>query len=185
MSYSQPDFYKFNSDSVELAKYAASEFKHSKNIKVLDLCCGCGVVGLEFYKDHHNISRLDFLENQKEFKSHIERNSTSLECSSEILLENYHQFITSEKYDLILCNPPYFKSGHGRVSPNMQRQKCRTFKDGDIEGLVSFLSSSLAQNGVAFIVHREDLSIIDSRFELCSKVSGADLFRFILNVDRS
>src|SRR5690606_138525 len=49
-TYSQPEFYHFNSDSILLAKYAASEINLLKpsRIHLLDACSGSGVVGLEF-----------------------------------------------------------------------------------------------------------------------------------------
>ena len=66
LDYKQPEFYHFSRDSIELAHYAAKYFYNKKNLSVLDLGCGSGVVGIEFCLHHVSVGSIDFIEKQRE-----------------------------------------------------------------------------------------------------------------------
>lgn len=83
--YSQPDNYHFSIDSVEmpwevmlsLRQRVADGKLHLDEIKkwrVLDLCAGCGVIGLELNFHLPEVSRIDFVEVQNEYLNHFEHN---------------------------------------------------------------------------------------------------------------
>lgn len=182
-NYSQPEFYKFNSDSIDLVKYAIEEFNKLKNISVLDICSGCGIIGIEFSQLHESVSDLTLVELQSEYRQHIKKNIERLDLDVSIIIEDYKVCKLNQKFDIILCNPPYFKPDSGRVSPNENRQRSRTYQKGDLVQLIEFGISSLKEGGEFIIVHREDLNRIDDRFIKVKEVGGAKLFRFILNVD--
>ena len=68
--YKQPSFYHFNEDSILLVKEA---LKLEEGIEsVLDLCAGCGVIGVEYAISNSKIKRLSFVELQKQFIKYIE-----------------------------------------------------------------------------------------------------------------
>jgi tRNA1(Val) A37 N6-methylase TrmN6 len=184
LKYSQPDFYKFNNDSVELAKLTASSLRELSNLKILDLCSGCGVVGIEFSRHHESVDSLHCVELQSEFESYLNTNLQSLDCKTSYSIEDFKSFSPLEKYDVVVSNPPYFKEGNGRISPNENRQKCRFYSDQEIELLLKKCLSLVTTNGSIFISHREDLREYDSRFRLLKEISGAKLFGLILNKDR-
>ena len=45
--YAQPDYYRFSQDSLDLVKFALDNYSFRKQDQVIDICAGCGVVGME------------------------------------------------------------------------------------------------------------------------------------------
>lgn len=180
LKYSQPEFYHFSEDSIELAKTLVS----GKSLKVLDLCCGCGVVGLEFSRiNKGKISQLDFLELQLEFSNHLETNIKNflpqyIESSS--YFKNLKEFELDKKWDVILCNPPYFKKGHGRPSSDPKKQICRTQETFEFQDLELFFKRFLNRNGKAYIVIRDESDINQQSFIIVKKLMGATIFSYFL-----
>lgn len=91
-NYSQPSEYRFSHDSVFLAREIFEELKNKNEFKnslrILDLCSGCGVIGLDFV--FHILKEqtsdlntpvsleVDFLEIQDVYRPHFEKNVESL-----------------------------------------------------------------------------------------------------------
>jgi len=184
LKYSQPDFYRFNSDSVELSKFVSKCITSDNKLSVLDLCSGCGVVGIEFESLHQNLEKLTLLELQKDFKEHIVENSKYLNCDFEVIIDNFLNFNRPASFDLILSNPPYFELGSGRLSPDLKRNLCRHFDEGLLAKFISKIFELLCDGGQAFVVNREDLTIFDSRIEKVGELNKANLFRFFLDIER-
>ncbi len=168
MNYSQPEEYRFSHDSVFLARRVFELWgpRLKPNIKVLDLCAGCGVVGLDFLfhcRAELNVlpQGCDFLEVQKEYASHFLANAKTFgESGIELrfILKNYADCQTPEfgsQYDLILCNPPYFRTHQGKLSPSAFKNRCRFFIDSDFSSLLEMIKHSLAPKGSAFLLMRE------------------------------
>lgn len=182
LNYSQPDFYRFNTDSVELSKFVNQSLKGRGPLRVLDLCCGCGVIGVEFESLYQNLYNLTFLELQVEFEKHIIENSKNLSCDFEIIINDFNNFHCEEKFDLILSNPPYFELGSGRLSPDKNRNMCRHFDKDKLSKFIEKVFALLNIGGEAFVVHREDLSALDTRIKEVGHLKKAKLFRFFLDV---
>jgi tRNA1Val (adenine37-N6)-methyltransferase len=179
-NYSQPEHYHFSHDSVFLAQKVSKiiQLLDLRLKSVLDLCSGCGVVGMDllFYL-HENKMRLpveiDFLEIQGVYQSHFIKNVDTLKTrindipNYSFLLMNYEQLIQNihykNKYDLIICNPPYFRKETGVLSPIEFKNRCRFFIDSDYPTLIKAIEYSLAQNGRAYVLlkslHEHGISI--------------------------
>ena len=168
--YSQPDFYHFSEDSLLLALKALGLWKKMTlpaNIHVLDLCAGCGIVGMEFLRQSRADLALDFVEIQKEFVAHLKQNAKAFLTRRQqkqiaFLLSSYSLLKKSaftKKYHLILCNPPYFCRGRGRPSPSMEKQTCRTWVKGDLAGLLKSVSNALHPDGRALLLQRHPFSM--------------------------
>jgi len=163
--YSQPEHYRFSHDSVFLARRAFELFKSqiSTQTRVLDLCAGCGIVGMDFL--FHCQSELgytpsicDFLELQEEYASHFEinkRNLHHISCLMQFFQTNHIHFCDGS-YDLILCNPPYFQPGDGKLSPNEFKNRCRFFLDGSQEDLFQTIKRLLVPSGKALVLMRAE-----------------------------
>lgn len=161
--YSQPDFYRFSLDSIQLAKLVAARLAHRSDlatIQTLDLCAGCGVIGFELSWHLPSLRKIDFLEVQSVYTPHFTENVQRVnrkELELNWHLANYdvmHAENWKEKYDLIISNPPYFHPKHGMLSPSQEKNRCRFFIDSDFNNYISAIVNSLADNGEAYILLR-------------------------------
>lgn len=152
--YLQPEFYRFSEDSLKLVNFV----KDISAKRVLDLCAGSGVVGIEYALLHPEIERLDFCEIQEAFLSYLEKNRSFFikNLKGQVFHQNYEQFDSQEKYDLILANPPYFFHGRGLLSPSQEKNRCRFFMDSSFAQFLLCLSRNLKPGGCAFFLVREN-----------------------------
>lgn len=168
ISYSQPEEYHFSLDSILAAENIAHDLdtwvKDLEQIKALDICAGCGVLGFEVLFHRPELSWIDFIEIQNEYEKHFQTNKkliSSVIASAnrhlELHLQNYESACSiewREKYDLIVCNPPYFHLDQGRVPPNTVRRRSRFFSDSDFPSLIKTMSYTLKKNGRAYLLLR-------------------------------
>ncbi|MFA6237813.1 MAG: methyltransferase [Bacteriovorax sp.] len=162
--YFQPEEYHFSLDSVFLAQKVAGLLQdRSDKLRVLDLCAGCGIIGLELSL-HSNLKfKMDFLEVQEVYKPFFQKNLEMIypeETNAgnfRFLNLNYTELLSSSfenHYDLIVCNPPYFFKGEGLLSPNDFKNRCRFFLDSDFKTLVEATLHALIPGGGAYLLVR-------------------------------
>lgn len=160
--YLQPDFYRFNEDSLRLVKEILQATAKAESI--LDMGSGSGVIGLELAKALLP-GRVDFLELQKEWAPYLHHNVQDfLPAGIEhgIFWTSFSDWVPAEKYDLIACNPPYYLPGKGIASPDPVRAKCRSFLEDDWEILLAKCLLALRPQGKAwFVAPRENKSLIE------------------------
>jgi len=191
-SYSQPEDYHFSLDSIEMPweialhlreriledgkekKQSPSDYlKNSiRRWKILDLCAGCGVLGFEMNFHLPAIQNIDFVEVQDVYRSHFESNKEKVQNSGEFqfLNMNYDDLLIPEyakKYQLILCNPPYFKVEQGKQSPSEFKNRCRFFIDSTFEKLVASIDHTLSDDGEAYLLLR---TLDDHGFDLLTEL---------------
>ena len=179
-NYSQPSEYHFSLDSVLLAQRVAqwfSEQTEAQQIKieyVLDLCSGCGIIGIDTIaliklNSSNKVNGLysmpkfiDFLEVQEIYQQHFIKNIQFVEkdLKSYFFYQlNYKQVRNypelNEKYDLIICNPPYFETDKGVLSVSDFKNRCRFYIDSDFLTLVKSLIYLLKKDGVAFVLIKD------------------------------
>ncbi len=164
--YSQPDFYKFNSDSIELIRFVTKNFQRARSI--LDLGAGCGILGIEITKAIH-ADKLTLVEIQPEFLSYLHENCKNFldeGTDLEIAITSFGKFQSSHKYDLIVCNPPYYLPGHGEIPKNPNRALARTFMLENWIILVNKIYDCLHEGGAALIVLKKDERLINNISEI-------------------
>ena len=103
------NLYRFTSDSILLSRFARSKYGDS----VADFCAGSGVVGFHFICLNPQISDLTLFEMQESLSDMSVRTAalngfdcTVICCRIQDIGREY-----DDKFSLILCNPPYEKSG--------------------------------------------------------------------------
>jgi tRNA1Val (adenine37-N6)-methyltransferase len=162
-NYHQPADYRFSLDSVFLAQKVAEVLKthHApEKLRILDLCAGCGVVGLELNFHLKALQKIDFLEVQEIYLPYFEKNveqARSPESEFNFLNMNYADLLNetfNETYDVIVSNPPYFFLGEGLLSPNEFKNRCRFYIDSDFTKLIGATLYSLKPDGRAYILVR-------------------------------
>lgn len=185
-NYSQPSQYRFSHDSVFLARKVFERYASSglKVARALDLCAGCGIVGLDFLfhcraEGVTPPAHFDFLEIQPEYRVHFEENVFRLgTISSEIrwVQSNYEVLSADEEkrdsYDLILCNPPYFHLHQGKASPSELKNRSRFFVDSSFEKLIQGLLRVLSPQGEAYILLRDQREHGRDAFDEAKKLVG-------------
>lgn len=162
--YFQPPEYHFSLDSVFLAQVVAKLYRESSNLpqlKVLDLCSGCGVIGLELSIHLQELEYLTFIEIQEIYNEYFSKNLQGIHENRkkfELINMNYEQMQVpkyKEKFDLILSNPPYFFKGEGLYSPSEFKNRCRFFMDSSFIELIKSVEYILSPKGEAFLLVRE------------------------------
>ena len=103
------NLYRFTSDSILLSRFARAK----KGDRVADFCSGSGVVGFHFLCLNPKIESLDLFEMQTALAEMSERTAllNGFDCTVHTvkLQEIGREF--DDKFSLILCNPPYERSG--------------------------------------------------------------------------
>ncbi|ASD62959.1 methyltransferase [Bdellovibrio bacteriovorus] len=166
-NYSQPEEYRFSHDSVFLARQVFELLNEDLGtMTALDLCSGCGIVGLDFLYHCKSENRaypsgFDFMEVQDVYREHFEKNRAAFgdnPPSVNFVNQNYESLRTAEfsgRYDLILSNPPYFRINQGKLSPSEFKNRCRFFIDSDFTNLIRGIDAALKPQGRAYILLRD------------------------------
>ena len=160
--YEQPDFYRFNEDSIRLVRWILEQGLRPENI--LDLGAGSGVIGIELARSLKP-KELTLLEVQKEFSSSLEINCRRFlqdVTSYSIHIDSFFNFSPSSKYDLIVSNPPYYLPGRGEIAHHHNRAVARSFLVDSWSVLLNKILASLSLEGRAFIVLKKQNDLMPS-----------------------
>ncbi len=162
-NYKQPEEYHFSLDSIHLARFVANQLESHpdlRSFRVLDLCAGCGVIGIELSWHLREIQHIEFIEIQdvytEYFYQNIETvNRPELQCHWHLLnYDELHDQKWEGQFDLTISNPPYFHVGHGMLSPSTFKNRCRFYIDSSFQSYIRALENSLAVNGKAYFLLR-------------------------------
>lgn len=154
--YSQPDFYRFNKDSLDLIQYLLG--LNLTPLRILDLGAGSGILGIELSR-LLNPQQLTLVELQEEYRPHIIENLNkflSAKIKMDVIVSSFAEWDSDTLYDLIVCNPPYYLPGRGEVSENLKRAKARSFLVDCWHILLGKIKKQLSSSGAAFIVIKEE-----------------------------
>lgn len=164
--YQDEDYFKFSLDSVLLAEFVKQPEK-KKNI--LELCAGnCAVSMILSTKTKADITAIEI---QKEIYdlaiNSIKHNKMNINVINDDA-KNYKKYFPGNKFDAILCNPPYFKKdSKSYVNDEMIKAIARHELTITLEDIISISSALLDIDGELYLVHRTDR--IDEIIILCNK----------------
>lgn len=201
--YFQPEEYRFSLDSVFLAQRVIKHLDGRGPISeynFLDLCAGCGVIGLEMMILNRDITHFDFVEIQEVYREYFAKNIKGIfetpPTTINFIYANYQNLRTPEnqnKYDIIVCNPPYFFKDEGLLSPSEFKNRCRFFLDSNLEELIKTVHYVLKENGEAFLLIRPGkhhgrelinevqtiLEPLNGKAEIFDEVRGTNIVRLL------
>ncbi len=138
--------YRFSVDSVLLA-----DFVERTHAEALDLCAGCGVVGL-LLLDLGRVGKVTAVEIDGLLAELAEKNARINGWSEKyaIFQEDYRRFTPPgdrAEFDLVVANPPYYPAGSGRRNPDGKEALGRHEQAGTLEDLVEKSASCLTPKG--------------------------------------
>ena len=155
--YQNNEFFSFSLDSIMLANFVTIRMRDKK---IIDLGTGNGVIplilslrtnkkiiGVEIQPELFNLAFNSVLYN------HLE-NQISIICSD---MKDYVTRDTIEQYDVVTCNPPYFKvNDKNYFNENRWKTIARHEVKISLEEVVMVASKLLKNNGTFAIVHRTE-----------------------------
>lgn len=143
--------YRYSLDPILLANFVTLK----PGAQVVDLGTGCGIIPLVLATLNEDSSLIG-IERQDSLAERAVRNIelNGLSDRITILSEDLRQIkklLSAESADVVVSNPPYRRSGTGRVAPNDERAAARHELAG---GLNEFVSAArwLLRNGGSFVV---------------------------------
>ena len=154
--YQNSNFFSFSLDSIILANYSSVRLR-DKNI--VDFCTGNGVVPIILSRrTENNIIGVEIQEKLADLASKsVEYNKLtdriSIVCSD---VKEYSKLHLNE-FDLVLCNPPYFKvEENSSFNDSYEKKIARHEVLINLDEICDCAKKVLKDNGKFCIVHRSD-----------------------------
>ena len=153
--YQDKDGFKFSLDSILIAEYA-----HVKdNLKILDMCSGNAAIPLIIStKTKSNIVAFEIQEEIAALaKKSVELNK--LENQIEVInddVNNIAKYFNKEYFDIIVCNPPYFKNNSSIHNKEEIKAIARHEIKINLEQIFKISFDYLKNNGILYMSHRAD-----------------------------
>ncbi len=146
------NLYRFTSDSILLSRFARAKFKD----EVADFCAGSGVVGFHFLCLNPHIAGLTLFEMQSALADMARRTAemNGFHCKVEQCKIQEISREYDERFSLILCNPPYEKSGFENAS--YEKAVCRKELTLNLSEIASAAFRKLKFGGRLAILNRAD-----------------------------
>lgn len=156
--YQDSSFFSFSLDSIILANYSTIRLRDNK---IIDFCTGNGVVPLILSKRCNKC--IEGVEVQEKLynlalKSLVENNLENRICYYNMDVKDFcNDKNRYNTYDLVLCNPPYFKN-NDLSSKNLSYEKMIARHEIliDLDTIVACANRILKEHGSLCMVHRTD-----------------------------
>ena len=169
--YQDEENFKFSLDTILLAE--SVELK--KNDKVLDFCTGGApvplilstkynnkIIGVEIQEKVYNLAKDSIIYNKLDNQIDIINDN----------LVNIRNYFPGNNFDVITCNPPYFKySNTSLINENETKAISRHEIKASLKEIVETAAYMLKDNGSFYIVHR-----VERLQELSNELSTNNLF---------
>ncbi len=155
------DGYRFSVDAVLLAHFCRPQ----KKGRLLDLGCGCGVIGLILCHRHQELA-VTGLELQPALARLARANSSAnnFQHRFSVLegdLRQIRDLLPPESFDLVVSNPPYRRPGSGRLNREDECAIARHELTADLGSVIAAAAFCVRNRGaVACIYPAERLAVL-------------------------
>ena len=169
--YQYVEGFKFSLDSILLAEYVNIG---KKTASILDLCTGNGVIPLILSTKTN--AKIDAFEIQKEIYelalksvkyNKLEKNINIYNAS----IKDIDKVLRKRKYDIITCNPPYFKvDKNSNINKNQVEAIARHEILITLEEIFEIAKNHLNDGGEFYLVHRverlDEIIVLGKKYNL-------------------
>ncbi len=147
--------FPYGTDAVLLSEFVTLK----KGEEVLDFCTGSGIIPLMLWSKG-KAKRIVGIEIDEGVASTAVKTSilNNLEGKVDFVCGDIRRAskILNHSFDVVTCNPPYSKSGSGKVSTNDTLAKARYELECTLEDVCSNVAKVLKFGGRFYIVHKAD-----------------------------
>lgn len=145
-----PQLYRYTSDSIRLAK----SVKATPKDKILDLCSGSGIIPLALAS--YTRASIDSLELQYPLFDMARRSVEMNSLSDRIRVFNGDLvgYTPTTTYDIVTCNPPYYKSKSGETRETETADIARHEIKCTLSDVVNTAEKSLKFGGKLYLLHK-------------------------------
>lgn len=142
--------YRYNLDSFLLTYFSQC----SADDFVLDLGCGNGII-LFLLVHQLGVKNLVGIEIQDQLFEQAKKNRDYFlnQASIELIHGDVRTYSFQDKFDKILCNPPYRKIGSGRIPPDPQKRMARFEATLTMQDIFIFARSYLKEDGALHLIY--------------------------------
>lgn len=140
--------YRYNIDTFLLFDFVSKQNVHGK---VLDVGCGCGIIGILLKEKFAKISLslVDILEqNCALTKQNLARNN----IEAEVFCADFTHFWSKDKFDYIISNPPFYRKG-AIPSVNAHRQMGKFSSALSLENFIKSSNALLKPQGKLYFCY--------------------------------
>lgn len=154
--YQDSDAFQFSLDSMLLADFVTIT---ARTKRICDLCCGNApiplymslrtkalITGVEIQKESYDLAIRSILENHLENQIHmLHENAIGIS-----------EKIGKNKYEVVTCNPPFFRVGSHQINPNDRKAIARHEITATLEDFIKEAQLLLNTKGRFAMVHRPE-----------------------------
>lgn len=175
--------FKFSLDSILLAEFV----KVKENLKILDMCSGnCAIPLILSTRTNSNIVAFEI----QKLIAKLATDSVlynNLQDQIEVInddIKNIGNYFSIEEFDLITCNPPYFKNNGNMHNKNDFLTIARHEVNIDLEKIFKIAFKYLKNNGILYLVHRVERLDEIFYYSKVNKINVKEL-QFIVTKDNN
>ena len=160
------DGYRYNSDSLFLWDFARKNCSFKASQSLLDVGCGCGILGLLLARDCN--CALSCIDIQPQNCELAQMNAQANDIKASIICADFFKDwesgnsagnfrIPSQSFERIICNPPFYD--FGGENKNAHKNTSRNASSFDISAFASKCSKLLAPKGELVLCY--DARLVD------------------------
>ncbi len=165
--------YRYNSDTLFLYDFLS---KFVKKGSILDVGCGCGILGLLLKKEYPSCT-VEMIDIQEQNVELSQNNAFENSLDVHVKKGDFLKLVEDKKYDFIISNPPFYSAGAQR-SKNEHLAISRHSSYLPFEKMISKSYKVLNPKGrVIFCYDAKQLHVI--MYDLVKHRFGAECLRFV------